>query len=50
LKIKIEVFKSIPVLAKMFETYLKACATLVPVTATLAEACKLKAGFHEILL
>jgi hypothetical protein len=32
----------------MFETYLTACATLVPVTASLAEACKLKAGFHEI--
>jgi hypothetical protein len=32
----------------MFETYLGACATLGPVTASLAEACKLKAGFNEI--
>jgi len=32
----------------MFETYLTAGATLGPVTASLAEACKLKAGFPEI--
>jgi hypothetical protein len=32
----------------MFETYLTAGATLGPVIASLAEACKLKAGFHEI--